>query len=331
MRAVSAWQSRLDAAAPGLVERSTLVGERPRSVILRGWSPEFGEVCIKFDPKAGGRARMQAEYDALRAYHAATRESGPFGAPRPCALVPDPQGGAALVTTWISCPRADDRMARILPFGADRKQVLVRAAGWLAHFHRIGPAEEVRLRSILDLPSLEAELRASLHADGVERGGDPAAATLAHAIVLSADAAVSVTRIHGDFLPQNLFLCGDQTIGIDFTLDVRGPALRDVGLFLANMIWRGYSTVDPWSPARFARDADTFLAAYYAGAAPTHRQVAQLFILAALARKAENLAAKIAGRRFRASDRLHRAMIIRAIRHLIRRYPVAVQQGTPPA
>jgi hypothetical protein len=253
---------------------------------------------------------MQAEYDALRAYAAAAR-SGPFGAPRPCALVPDPQGGAALVTSWISCPRADDRLAPAMPLAGVRPEVLRRAAGWLADFHRVGSAEEVPLRAVLDLASTERELRSLLGTGGwVHDAGFNALA--------EGCATVRVTTIHGDFLPQNLFLCREATIGIDFTLEVAGPALRDVGFFLANMLWRGYSTLDPWRPARFVQDARTFIDAYYGGAAPAGGQAARLFLLAELARKGANLSSKIAGRRLGISDRLHRTMITGAIRELLR-------------
>jgi hypothetical protein len=161
---------------------------------------------------------------------------------------------------------------------------------------------------------------------GVLRAGDGrhgALGGLAEAIEGCADAAIRVTTIHGDFLPQNLFLCREATIGIDFTLEVTGPALRDVGFFLANMVWRGYSTVDPWRPGRFARDAGTFIDAYHGGAAPAGAQAARLFLLAELARKGGNLSAKIAGRRLGVSDRLHRMMIVGAIRELLRRVPAS--------
>lgn len=322
------WQQRLENAAPGLVERSVLVGERPRSVILRGLSPEFGEVCVKYDPRPGGLARMEAEYRGLRSYHAAAGEAGPFGAPRPCTLVRDPEGGAALVMSWIGCPRADDRLGRTLPFASVRAQVLRRAAGWLAHFHRLGRAEKATLGSALDLASLEAQLRAVLCAEPGVRGRDPALAALAEAIGASAGAPVRVTTLHGDFLPQNLFLCGERTIGIDFTMDVVGPALRDVGTFLANVLWRGYSTFDPGRSARFERDVEIFLEAYHDGPAARERAVAHLFVLAELGRKAQALSAKIRTRRFGTSDRAHRLMIVGAIRRLLRRDP---ETSTPPA
>jgi aminoglycoside phosphotransferase (APT) family kinase protein len=317
VRAAAEWQERLDAAAPGLVERCTLVGKRPRSIILRGRAPGFGEVCVKYDPTPGGLARLQAEHEALGAYREAAGDTGPFGVPLPCALVPDPRGGAALVTRWIDCPRADDRLARPLPFGRVREEVLQRAAGWLAGFHRLGPSEEVPLRSALDLPSLMVDLHAALDPAGGGKGRDPALDALGEAIERGQRIPVRLTTVHDDYLPQNLFLCPERTLGIDFTLEINGPALRDVGSFLANMVWRGYSTLDPGGAARFAQDADAFVSAYYAGAAPPERQAAKLFVLAALARKAGGLSAKIASRRFGASDRLHRRMIVGAIREAL--------------
>jgi hypothetical protein len=244
-------------------------------------------------------------------------------------MVPDPQGGAALVTSWISCPRADDRLAPAMPLAGVRQEVLRRAAAWLADFHRLGPAEDVPLRSALDLVSLGWELGVVLGADGGGANGDRGPGALAQAIECGADAAVRVTSIHGDFLPQNLFLCREDTIGIDFTLSVTGPALRDVGTFLANMVWRGYSTLDPRRPARFARDARAFVDAYFEGATPPQWQAARLFLLAELARKARGLSAKIAGRRLGVSDRLHRMMILGAIRALLR--PAFVAPGRTPA
>jgi Ser/Thr protein kinase RdoA (MazF antagonist) len=181
----------------------------------------------------------------------------------------------------------------------------------------LGQAEEVTLRSALDLSSLETGLRAVLRAD---RGGrrDPVLAALVQAVDRHARATVRVTTLHWDFLPQNLFLCGERTIGIDFTLNVTGPALRDVGTFLANVLWRGYSTLDPGRSARFGRDVDAFLDAYYEGRAAPEREIAHLFILSELARKAQALSAKIAGRRLGTSARVHRLMIVGAIRRLLR-------------
>lgn len=311
--AATEWQDRLDAAAPGLVRSCVLIGERPRSVILRGHSPEFGDVCVKYDPKPGGGARMHAEYEALRTCHPASTTA--FGFPRPCALVEDPAGGAALVTSWIGCPRADERLARSLPFGSARADVLRRAAGWLAHFHRLGQVAERPLGSVLDLPGLQARIRAVL---GAAKRRDAALEALAETIERHAGTGVRIVTMHGDFLPQNLFVCPKETIGADFTLEVSGPGLRDVGSFLANMVWRGYSTLDPRRAVRFERDADTFLATYHGGSALPEREAARLFILAELARKAEALSARIAARRFGTSHRAHRLMIVGVMRQFIR-------------
>lgn len=305
------WQRRLEQAAPGLVQRPSVVAVRARSVVLRGHSPEFGDVGIKYDTTPAGRARVEAEYAALQACQEAGG-TGAFGFPRPCALVTDGQGGAALVTGWIPCPRGNDRLARSLHFGSAREELLRRAAGWLAFFHGLWPEGDAPLRSMLDTDRLARQLRGMPGLGAADAAGGP----LERMLERLGDSPVRLARLHDDFLPQNIFLCPDRTIGFDFTLDVVGPALRDVGHFLANIVWRGYSVLDPRRSARFARDVGIFLETYGGGA--TVPDGARLFVIAELAKKADALSGKIGRAGPRIPDRLHRRMVVDAIRHLMR-------------
>jgi hypothetical protein len=166
----------------------------------------------------------------VRFHEAATPE---FGVPTPLFVMPQHN---AVAMGYVDAPTLGSRLLRSVISKPARRDVIRRAAGWLAWFYQRG-----QIRSEPFVPEkfgmkldrlhgmIESSAPGSLAGDGFLRD------CLALSSRLAADLEGRVmphAPAHGDFTPFNLFADGGRTIGFDFGAVRILPVHHDVSRFL---------------------------------------------------------------------------------------------------
>jgi hypothetical protein len=156
-----------------------------------------------------------------------------FGVPEPLFLMPSHN---AVAMEYVDAPTLGARLLRSMASKSAKRELIGRAAGWLAWFYRRGqirPEPFVPTKFGLKIDrlhgALECSAPGSLASDGFLRD------CLALSSRLAADLEGRViphAPAHGDFTPFNLFAAGKRTIGFDFGAVRILPIHHDISRFL---------------------------------------------------------------------------------------------------
>ena len=189
-------------------------------------SPLLVKLCLRPRTSQADAASAQRQYDSLLRVSQAMGDGSEFSVPRPYLVRGDI---GLLAAEWIPGTSMTDLIfSWRCGFGRAR-DLVVRAARWLSHFHAchaLAPgvlqldkklafiAQMETSRAVSDPAFLEALLRL--------RKSAPFAAAVP----------LSRTWIHGDFKTDNLMVSGSRTVGIDIHLQHEAPMVFDLATFL---------------------------------------------------------------------------------------------------
>lgn len=215
-------------------------------------------------PTPAGAKTATAEYGALRQCHAWWRSEDRHRVAEPLALLPR---GDGFLTAYVPGPG----LAQVLSRPLWRPGRAIEAAGaagdFLRRLHAHGRADGDH---DIELSDLVAEVRA------VEAGElRPAGLALPAGVARVLDAAprrrlpVRRARLHGDYAPRNLVLCGPGEVAmLDPALKAEGVVEDDIATFLSMMSSASVFAAAPVWPAtgelRAALEA-AFMAGYGVG------------------------------------------------------------------
>jgi hypothetical protein len=208
----------------------------------------------------------QIHQRGMRFHEVATPE---FGVPEPLFLMPNHN---AVVMEYVDAPTLGSHLLRSMASGSARRDLIARAAGWLAWFYARGqvrPEPFVPSKFGLKIDRLHGALEfsapGSLAGDGFLRD------CLALSSRLAAELEgreIPHVPAHGDFTPFNLFAAGHRTIGFDFGAVRILPIHHDISRFL---MYLGIYRPLPPRPADLAEfgcaadDLEMFLSVFSPG------------------------------------------------------------------
>ena len=166
----------------------------------------------------------------VRFHEVATPE---FGVPEPMFLMRDHN---AVVMGYVEAPTLGARLLRSMASPATRRDLIERAAGWLAWFYQRGrirpePFEPAKFGLKIDRlhGALESQAPGSLAGDAFLRDCLELSSRLAAGLE---GQVIPHVPAHGDFTPFNLFAAGERTIGFDFGAVRILPIHHDISRFL---------------------------------------------------------------------------------------------------
>lgn len=157
--------------------------------------------------------------------------------PRPLALFPEAGAEVLEAVTGTQMTVVLRRDANRLAgwFCKGRLCRMARRSGeWLLRFHQLIPGPVVKFEPARYLANLSHWLKRSQSAGLEESIADVLWETASRASEELRGAGIPTATIHGDFIPQNIFVSRDRVSVIDFASVRRGePIYEDLGLFAA--------------------------------------------------------------------------------------------------
>jgi len=291
---------------------------------LKAKLPSGEPVFVKYFSGQNGAEEAEKGFGAISKYYSAMPRSLGYTCARPIDCWTDTRLGGAYLLEWIEGRRGDDYFKSFSPFESLRTEGIRRSAEWLGIFHSIGSVGSATLQDFLDLDSVAIEITRSTFDNGSKSKTSSILSVLLlqERITGLKEAKVSITRVHGDFTPANLFINRDKLVGFDFTADVVAPAMTDVASFLLPLLWYGSLKDLGGKGKRFRSDLELFLNSYTKYSPAPSLDVSILFCLIELMRRQQILKKQIAevGLRKRWSKLAHLKATQRVFLHMTREF-----------
>lgn len=285
-----------------------------------------GLVFAKYFLGGDGPRQAEAEFNAISKYYNAMPRSLGYTCPRPLDCWTDERLGGAYLLEWVDGRRGDSYFKLFMPFEEARKDAIRRSAEWLGIFHSIGASEPAPLGAVVDIgtvgKALEDTVAENCAALGPTNKSIESPSELKQRLTTISSENVTIVRVHGDFIPQNVIVSRREIIGFDFTADVVAPAMTDVASFLLPLLWYGSLKDLGGKGKRFRSDLELFLNSYTKYSPAPSLDVSILFCLIELMRRQQILKKQIAevGLRKRWSKLAHLKATQRVFLHMTREF-----------
>ena len=319
------WEESFSQLATGKLSKYSSFKASRNVVCLRANTSSGNKVFVKYFTGATGAGEATKVFHAAsRYYNAMPRDLG-YSCPRPLDCWTDESLGGAYISEWIDDRRGDSYFKTYMPIELARRHGIRRSAEWLGIFHTIGGFKPAPIGKVVNTQAVCSALEQMIVG---ERNTLRANSSLENQLfdlkqkILRLDKVnATMTRIHGDFTPANLFINKARIVGFDFTAESVSPAATDIAAFLSPLLWYGSIKFLFNKGAQFSSDLDLFLKHYTRYNSADNFDAIVLFSLAELIRRLDVLEKQYirANTRKRWSKSLHSRIVSKALRHVASR------------
>lgn len=208
---------------------------RGRQAIVYRADCEGSSIAVKIFRRRHGAARLGAIHDFQSVCYQAMQTEPGCAAPEPIACLAKDN---CLLMEWIFEPPAAQALYRAGAPNHAQRRAVVAAARWLRTYQNTAPIQAAPF----DAAEALSPVRQLTEVATENHGGNILGKAFARHVALLEETAESVQgisaafgRLHGDFMPHNLFHSPERTVGIDFSMNRQGFQLFDASQFLVSL------------------------------------------------------------------------------------------------
>jgi tRNA A-37 threonylcarbamoyl transferase component Bud32 len=171
-------------------------------------------------------SRTVAEHqtNALKELYSINTETGRHLCPEVYPLMAEM---GAVATEYIEGPVLTDYLLDPKITSQEKSEILEKAGKWITVIHD----NYLAGRDLVPHEKILINLRGALNSAALHERGADAFKLLEESCRLLKDQKVKITKLHGDFNPNNLIVASNDVIGIDTSLRFTEASLRDIAYF----------------------------------------------------------------------------------------------------